>query len=389
MRAAGPSRSTGKAGAGTEPALDPRVLLAALDQEIGAPVGGMIALGELLQRQPLSLDGAACLGALLDQGRQLQALLADVRAHLNGAVGPTDLRPEPLSPAELLDDLSVGWRKLAEHRRARLVVVSRCESDLLVECDASRLRQVLAALAGEALCACDEGAIEVQMSATPDGDIVRLAVTVCDTGLRPRGGGDLPATLTLTMARHTVAAMGGALHTAANPGRGVTRTLELTLPRAQASPAGVEIAPAQVQAPIGHVLIVDDNVTNRTVAEALCGMFGFTSETAEDGQAAVEAVGLRDFDLILMDIRMPRMDGVEATRRIRALPGCGAVTPILALTANADADSIRDYLAAGMDDVVEKPIKPDHLLAAIQRALGEASEESVAEAVQPLFALQG
>jgi CheY-like chemotaxis protein len=129
-------------------------------------------------------------------------------------------------------------------------------------------------------------------------------------------------------------------------------------------------------------LIVDDNATNQMVASALCGMFGCTSETAADGVEAVEAVTTRPFDLVLMDIRMPRMDGVEATRAIRALKGGLGRIPIVALTATADPESTAAYLAAGMNGVVDKPIIPAQLLAALQDALsvGVAHKERSAPA---------
>jgi CheY-like chemotaxis protein len=118
-----------------------------------------------------------------------------------------------------------------------------------------------------------------------------------------------------------------------------------------------------------HILIVDDNATNRIVAQALCEMFGCSSETAEDGLAALEAVQARPFDLILMDIKMPRMDGVQATHAIRALTGPARNVPIVALTANADPDDAKHYLSIGMAAVVEKPIKPERLRMAMSAAL--------------------
>jgi len=117
------------------------------------------------------------------------------------------------------------------------------------------------------------------------------------------------------------------------------------------------------------VLVVDDNATNRMVAEALCEMFDYTSECVVDGLEAVEAARTGRFDLILMDIRMPNMDGVEATRAIRKLPGAAGSVPIIALTANADPEDAKEYLAVGMHSVVEKPLKPEKLLEAISLAL--------------------
>jgi CheY-like chemotaxis protein len=117
------------------------------------------------------------------------------------------------------------------------------------------------------------------------------------------------------------------------------------------------------------VLIADDNATNRMVAETLCSMFGYTSQSVADGVEAVDAMRRGSFDLILMDIKMPLMDGQEAARRIRALQGPASTAPIVALTANADPWDAAEYLEAGMDAVVEKPIKPAALLAAMTAAL--------------------
>jgi len=128
-----------------------------------------------------------------------------------------------------------------------------------------------------------------------------------------------------------------------------------------------------------HILIVDDNATNRMVAEALCEMFDCTSEQVVDGVEAVEAAKSGRFDLILMDIKMPRMDGVTATRAIRELPGRAGAAPIVALTANADPNDVATYIAAGMQDVVEKPIKPERLAVVLSALLG-ADEDEDAEA---------
>ena len=129
-----------------------------------------------------------------------------------------------------------------------------------------------------------------------------------------------------------------------------------------------------------HILIVDDNATNRVVAQALCEMFGCTSETAEDGVEAVEAVQERRFVLILMDIKMPRMDGVQATAAIRALTGPARSIPIVALTANADPDDAKKYLAIGMAAVVEKPIKPERLRMAMNLAIEQAAATEARDA---------
>ena len=124
-----------------------------------------------------------------------------------------------------------------------------------------------------------------------------------------------------------------------------------------------------------HILIVDDNATNRMVAEALCDMFECTSEQAVDGVEAVDMAKSGRYDLILMDIKMPRMDGIAATRAIREMNGRAGAVPIVALTANADPADVQSYIVAGMQDVVEKPIKPERLAVVLSALLGGEDDE--------------
>lgn len=121
-----------------------------------------------------------------------------------------------------------------------------------------------------------------------------------------------------------------------------------------------------------HILVVDDNEINQRVARCCVELLGFTCEVVAGGQQAVEAVRDGRFDLVLMDIRMPLMDGVSATRAIRALPQDPAQIPIIAVTANASPGECAAYLAAGMCGVVEKPIAFPVLFDAIKRALAPA-----------------
>ncbi|MDZ4052511.1 MAG: response regulator, partial [Phenylobacterium sp.] len=188
----------------------------------------------------------------------------------------------------------------------------------------------------------------------------------------------LETALSVAVGRQIVAALGGDVHTEANAGAGETLVFEFTAPTAVESNGKAEPDNLDAQQRAAHILVVDDNATNRMVAETLCEMFDCTSESAVDGVEAVAAARTGRFDLILMDIKMPRMDGVTATQAIRALPGAAGRVPIIALTANADPEDAAGYLAAGMNGVVEKPMKPENLLKALQENLGGAAEESVA-----------
>ena len=186
----------------------------------------------------------------------------------------------------------------------------------------------------------------------------------------------LEVAIAAMLSRNVLTGLGGKSHREEKSGASSdTGSFILTLPAVQADAPAAD-GPARA----AHVLVVDDNATNRMVAQSLVEMFECTSEAAEDGVEAVEAARTGRFDLILMDIRMPRMDGVAATRAIRALAGPSGQVPIIALTANADPEDAAGYLAAGMNDVVEKPMKPEQLLTALQKALNGESPPGSAEA---------
>ncbi len=118
-----------------------------------------------------------------------------------------------------------------------------------------------------------------------------------------------------------------------------------------------------------HILVVDDNDTNRKVLAAMCSLFDCDTELARSGVEAVEAFSNAPFDLVLMDIHMPEMNGMDATRAIRRLNAAGEHVPILAVTASTEPEEVRGYLAAGMDAVIAKPMEAARLLEAIATAL--------------------
>lgn len=163
------------------------------------------------------------------------------------------------------------------------------------------------------------------------------------------------------------------------PGRGSTFWLEIEVERA-AQPAAVDVEPLDTLSGV-RVLVVDDNEVNRTIAAKMLEMLGAEAATAASGSQAVEAVVADAFDLVLMDIQMPGMDGMEATRRIRALGSAASDTPILALTANVLPEQQEQYAAAGMDGVVEKPISPGALIRELAHILANPPRAGAAGAV--------
>jgi signal transduction histidine kinase/CheY-like chemotaxis protein len=368
--------------------------LAVMAHEIRTPMNGVLAVAELLQRQPLGPDARAYVQTIIDSSETLLRMLSDALDLSRAQSGALELTSRPGFVRELMDDVQSLWGPRAAQDGVSLLVSYDGDPYLAANYDDVRLKQVFNNLVGNALQFARNGVVEASLKATVEGDQVRLSGSVRDTGpgipadkiatlFEPfafEAGADGPG-LGLAICRQIVEAMGGRIWAETNAGKGSTFVFEVRLDATdlqRPSESNVsELTDLQLQAE-PHVLIVDDNATNRVVAQALCEMFGCTSECAEDGLEALEAVKSRRFDLILMDIKMPRMDGMQATTAIRALPGPAGQTPIVALTANADPEDAKHYATLGMCAVVEKPIKPERLRAAMNAALlaAEAVEET-------------
>jgi CheY-like chemotaxis protein len=187
------------------------------------------------------------------------------------------------------------------------------------------------------------------------------------------GGTGLGLAITRVLARM----MGGEIGCASVEGQGSTFWMTFDAPAAR------PVAAVAVEAGLLEgvsILLVEDNPTNRLVARTMLTRLGASVEEAEDGLAGLQAARLGAHDLILMDVQMPRMDGVEATRAIRGLAGPVSQVPIIGLTANVMVHQKAEYRAAGMDGVVAKPISPAALLAEIARVVGAADDAPVAAA---------
>ena len=360
--------------------------LAVMSHEIRTPLNGVLAVADILDRKLTQAELKPYVHTILESGETLLRLLTDALDISRAESGVMDLSEDGFSIPALLDDLDGLWRSRAEQKKLTLAFSYRGPSDQWVLGDAIRFKQVFNNLIGNALKFTDRGLVEVVLTAERDGDHVRLTGEVRDSGVgvpadrlaaifnpfsqtdagRNQGG----AGLGLSICREIVARMDGSIEAFNNPGQGTTFRFEVVLFDVPPTIADGDARPeAQVFDRPLHVLIADDNATNRLVAGTLVEMYGCTSECVEDGAAAVEAARGGRFDVVLMDIRMPVMDGLEATRAIRALPGPVGAIPILALTANADPWDAAHYVSEGMDGVVEKPIKAELLAAAIDDAV--------------------
>ncbi|HQT54613.1 MAG TPA: response regulator [Phenylobacterium sp.] len=351
-----------------------------ITSEIHQQMEGVLALAERLARHPLGADAQACVAGVSEAAACVRQILASSADLKDAATQGMAFEPAPKRVRDLADEIEARWGQKAAKSGVTLLVSYDGAPEMTALIDSARVMQAFDGVR--------HGAVEATLRAYPAGDMVRLEGRVRGGGERSVGDAldiqeiealfGLETALSVAVGRQIVAALGGDVHTEANAGAGETLVFEFTAPTAVESNGEAEPDNLDAQQRAAHILVVDDNATNRMVAETLCEMFDCTSESAVDGVEAVAAARTGRFDLILMDIKMPRMDGVTATQAIRALPGAAGRVPIIALTANADPEDAAGYLAAGMNGVVEKPMKPENLLKALQENLGGAAEESVA-----------
>jgi len=373
--------------------------LTIMARELRTPMNGVLAVAELLRRQPLNTQSHAHINTIVESSENLLRILQDALDLSRAEAGELELHPTATPLRALMDDVQTTWAPRASRDNVTLMVSYEGDTELAAVMDGVRVAQLFNNLIGNALTFARNGVVEAGLKAIAEGDRIRLEARVRDDGtgidldrvdaiFEPfvQGSGQDGAGLGLAICRQIVDRMGGQIWAENNPGRGATFAFDLDVERTEVEAtqrANVEhLGGESDRANTPHILIVDDNATNRVVAQALCEMFGCTSETAEDGVEALEAVQERRFDLILMDIKMPRMDGVQATQAIRALTGPARDIPIVALTANADPEDAKKYLTIGMAAVVEKPIKPERLRMAMNLALEQAAAATDVE-VEP------
>lgn len=363
--------------------------LAVMSHEIRTPLNGVLGVAALMQRLLTQEALRPHVDTIVESGQGLLRLLTDALDMSRAEAGLLALEPAPLSLSELAADLDRLWRPRAEEKSLSLSVETSLSAADGIVADGVRLKQLFNNLIGNAIKFTETGGIQVLLTTEATADGVQVTGSVDDSGpgvpetaaatiFEPFNTGDAGrssagAGLGLAICRQIVERMGGTISLSTAPTGGARFSFSFAAPAVEIESARFPDMAEPTPHETLHVLVVDDNATNRFLAGKLLELFGCTADMVEDGRAAVEAARTGAYDLILMDIKMPVMDGVEATRAIRALPGPVAGLPILALTANADDRDAEAYVAAGMDGVVQKPIQPDVLLDAIRRALTPAS----------------
>jgi signal transduction histidine kinase/CheY-like chemotaxis protein len=367
--------------------------LASVSHEIRTPMNGIVGVLNLLKRENLSAEGRGLLEEALGCSDMLAQLINDVLDFSKIEAGKLELSPTATDPVLVTE----GVLNLVRPQTDAKGLYLRCRfaPDMgHISVDPVRLRQCLFNMVGNAVKFTERGGVEVRLSFVGAGASRQLRCEVEDTGIgvpdsaratlfdrfqqgdsgtNRRFGG---TGLGLAISRNLAQMMGGDLDFESEEGRGSTFWFQIAAPHAEA-PTLAEAHGFSASPLTGlRVLVVDDNRTNRIVGVKSLNALGAEAEAVDSGAAAIEAVGRRSFDLILMDINMPQMDGLEATRRIRALGGAPTLIPIVALTADAMSHQQNAYLAAGMNGMVPKPFSPAQLLTEIGRLIeGEAEPE--------------
>lgn len=358
--------------------------LAMMSHEIRTPLNGVLGLLQLLQEEGLSAEQQQYVETALISGRSLLTIISDILDFSKMEAGKMDLHPVPCRLASVTHDLAQLLGPRVDEKSIRLVFSIDPAVPEYVRVDQQRLRQVLLNLLGNAIKFTDYGEVTLHIVCQPDGWI-RFAVD--DTGIgipadqQARVFGEFNSGLSpadskvhegtglgLAISRHLIGLMGGELLFSSQHQQGSHFWFALQL-KATGAPMDQQLQ-RQGSKPCfnGTLLLVEDSATNRLVAKTMLEKSGLTVVCAEDGYAALALCQSQSFDLVLMDISMPGIDGLETTARILQLPNWN-LAPIIALTAYAMPGDRECFLTQGMSDYVEKPIDKQRLLKVVGQYL--------------------
>jgi PAS domain S-box-containing protein len=366
--------------------------LANMSHEIRTPMHGIIGTADLLLNTELAQRQR-------DYVEMVRASATGLLSIINDILDISKLEAGRLA----IEDTDFNLEVIV-HQAVDLLTAKADEKGLRLDCvidheargrfrgDPSRLRQILLNLVGNAIKFTEAGSVTVAVSRlAAENGRVRLKIDVVDTGIgidenaqrrlfqkfiqadssisRRFGGTGLG----LAISKQLIEAMGGEITLESRVGAGSRFSFTLSLDDATDGPMPirpdepVRRGPPAPKKPGKRILLAEDVVINQVIAREMLLQDGHEVDLAQNGLEAVEAASHRSYDLVLMDVHMPILDGLEATRRIRALPGESAKVPIVALTADAIAGVRQQYVAAGMDDFLSKPFAAEALSAIVER----------------------
>jgi len=377
--------------------------LANMSHEIRTPLNGVLAMAEVMSMGELAAVQRDRLDVIRQSGGLLLAVLNDVLDLSKIEAGKLTLMVDDFDLEPVMASAVESFRVIAEGKNLAFEIAVDAAAEGWWRGDSDRLRQIVGNLLSNAVKFTPRGKVSATVDVNPDTGALRVRVADTGVGIAPEKlptlfekftQADNSATrrfggtgLGLAICRELTQMMGGSIDVSSREGHGSTFTVELPLVRGE--PAEPSAAEAETAADDGdlRLLAAEDNATNRQVLQAVMDSLGIDIDIVPDGQEAVEAWRAGGYDLILMDIQMPVMDGIAAAREIRAEEAREGRrrTPIVALTANALTHQIEEYLAAGMDGHVAKPIEIAKLYEAISTALtavatGQAGQAASAAA---------